>query len=91
MNEITFEDLPKKVAEVLDNQQKILSMLAESPNNQKAEYITRAQLKKMLNIRSDVTVIEWEKKGQLQPYRVGKRVLYRLDEVEEVLRSFDRK
>ena len=62
MQKIKFEELPKKVGELIENQEKIMSMLSESQKNSKEQYIDRHQLKEMLNISSDVTVIEMEKK-----------------------------
>lgn len=88
---LTFEEIPDKMAEVIENQNKIISLLTESPANQKAQYITRKELKRMLSVSSDVTIIEMERKGQLTPYRMGKRVLYKVGEVEEALKSFNRK
>lgn len=90
MNKLSFEQIPDKMAEVIENQERIISMLSESPANQKAQYITRKEVKRLLNVSSDVTIIEMEKKGQLKPYRIGRRVLYKISEVESTMQSFER-
>jgi hypothetical protein len=91
MSQIKFEDLPDKMTEVLENQQKIINMLMESPSNRREQYITRKEVKRMLSVNSDVTIIEMERQGTLTPYRIGKRVLYKVGEVENALKSFNRK
>ena len=51
---------------------------------QMEEYRTRNETAKMINI-SLPTLNEYTKKGILTAYRVGKRVLYKLSEIESAL------
>ena len=55
-----------------------------NPKEEAAEYITRAEVSRMLKV-SMVTVSEWSKKGILTPYKCGKRVYFKHLEVEAAL------
>ena len=90
MCKIKFDDLPEKMEELIKQQKEIMGMLVESAANRKEMYIPRKEVKKMLHVSSDVTIIDMERKKQLTPYRVGRRVLYKVGEVEETLKSFKR-
>lgn len=48
---------------------------------QQDEYITRNEIAKLFKI-SLMTVHDWTKKGILQSYKIGNRVLYKKHEVE---------
>lgn len=87
---LSLESLPEAVSELLDKQERILSMLEASPSNRMENFVNRQEVKKMLNISSDTTVIEMEKRGQLQPYRIGRRVLYKVGDIEGIMKSFKR-
>ena len=52
----------------------------------KSEWITRKQASFMLSV-SLVTISDWSKKGILKAYRIGNRVRFKLNEIEEVLNS----
>ena len=87
---LSLESLPEAVSELLDKQERILSMLEASPSNRMENFVNRQEVKKMLNISSYTTVIEMEKRGQLQPYRIGRRVLYKVGDIEGIMKSFKR-
>jgi excisionase family DNA binding protein len=48
------------------------------------EYLTRAEVAELLKI-SLPTVSDWSKKGILKPYRLGKKVLFKLSEIDDAL------
>ena len=90
MKRIAFDDMPEKMAEILEKQEKIIAMLSDSPANQRAQFITRKEVKRLLNVNSDVTILSMEEKQILKPYRAGRRVLYKIEEVEKALKEIKR-
>lgn len=46
--------------------------------------IPRTQVKKLLGV-ADPTLIMWEHKGLIKSYRMGRRVFYNMDEVQEII------
>lgn len=48
------------------------------------EFLTRKEVAKLLKV-SLVTLSEWNKKGILKPYRIGKLIRYKKPEIEEAL------
>jgi excisionase family DNA binding protein len=52
--------------------------------NSSPTYLTRAQVAQKLSITL-FTVNEWTKKGKLSGYRIGRRVLYKENEVDKAL------
>jgi excisionase family DNA binding protein len=48
------------------------------------KYLSRIEVAKLLKI-SLPTLNEWTKLGYVQSYRIGKRVLYKIDEIEDSL------
>lgn len=49
-----------------------------------ANLITRKEVSALLSV-SVVTIIDWDKKGILKPYKIGNRIRYKLADVESVL------
>jgi hypothetical protein len=49
-------------------------------------YLTRFQVVDMLQI-SLPTLNNWSKAGIVQSYRIGNRILYKLDEIEQAIRQ----
>lgn len=52
----------------------------------KSEWISRKQASTLLGV-SLVTISDWTKKDILKAYRIGNRVRFKLNEIEEVLNS----
>jgi excisionase family DNA binding protein len=81
LNGINVEELLEKIAKLID---------ARLSNNQLKELKTQSQLlsrkevSKLLKI-SYPTLADWTKEGWLQSYKIGNRVLYKLEEVETAL------
>lgn len=48
------------------------------------EYITRKELAEILKVTL-VTIIDWDKKGILKPYRLGNLIRYKRSEIEQAL------
>ncbi|WP_163709994.1 hypothetical protein [Mangrovibacterium lignilyticum] len=55
------------------------------------ELISRKEAKKILGVRSDLTMIRWEAKGMLTPIRVGAKIMYQKENVLSAAESFERK
>lgn len=49
-------------------------------------YLTRKNVSTLLGV-SLVTIHEWSKKGILKPYRIGNRVRFKFNEIEDVLNN----
>ena len=85
MSELTFEQLPKAVAEIYCEILLVKKQLKEIQTNLipklPTEYLTRAELSEMLHCDLS-TIHNWTKKGKLKPYGIGNRVYYKRGEVE---------
>lgn len=53
---------------------------------QRSEWITRKEASSLLGV-SLVTIHDWTKKDILKAYRIGNRVRFKLQEIEQVLNS----
>jgi len=62
----------------------IHELILETKKEKPVEYLTRQQVAKMLKI-SLVTISEWNKKGILKPYRIGRLVRYKSNELQDAL------
>lgn len=85
MEVLTFEQLPKAVAEIYSEILIVKKQLNEIQTNLipklPTEYLTRTGLAEMLQCDLS-TIHNWTKKGKLKPYGIGNRVYYKRVEVE---------
>ena len=85
MEVLTFEQLPKAVAEIYSEILIVKKQLNEIQTNLipklPTEYLTRTGLAEMLQCDL-ATIHNWTKKGKLKPYGIGNRVYYKRVEVE---------
>lgn len=86
--EITVSDLVCVVKDVANAT--ATSFLEKMNKERSPELITRKEAKKMLNITTDCTMIKWEDKGFLKPYRIGGRIFYQRDEIIAAFERFSR-
>ena len=49
-----------------------------------SEYLTRKEVSAILKV-SEVTLIDWDKKGIIKPYRLGNLIRYKSNELEQAL------
>ena len=89
MNKIIFNalsesDLKRILREVLSEQQSSDSIKPET--TEKTTFLNRLEVVELLKI-SLPTLSNWTKEGILQSYRIGRRVLYREDEVTSSLQK----
>jgi hypothetical protein len=61
MENLRLEDVPQVLTKVIENQERIINMLTNNPQDARVQYVPRSEVKKMLNIGSDTTVIEIER------------------------------
>jgi flagellar biosynthesis/type III secretory pathway chaperone len=82
INAFNEEDLRRVIREELEERSK--SEIVQKAIEKKATYLNRFEVVDLLRI-SLPTLANWTKEGILQSYRIGKRVLYRVDEVNSSL------
>jgi excisionase family DNA binding protein len=90
MQGITVDSLLKKIEEIIDNRftDRVAQLLKPSP---KIEYLSRKEVSELLKV-SLVTVHKWTNEGLINSYRIGRRVMYKKNEIEAALigRKFKR-
>lgn len=78
---LTATDFFSRIEEIIDNK---INSKAETKPSRQGPYFTRKQTASFLTI-SLPTLNTWTKEGILQSYRIGNRVLYKQEEVENSL------
>jgi len=90
LNPVTFENMPKAVAQVFQEVTTIKKELIELKSSfqpkEPTEYMTRKEVASMLKCDPS-TVHNWTKKGKLIKYCIGDRTYYKRKEVEAALTS----
>ena len=80
LNGIDLKDLLSSIGDLID---KKLEQKLPAQKNQ-SNYLSRTEVCKLLKITLP-TLNDWSKLGRLQSYKIGNRVLYKQDEVENAL------
>lgn len=86
--EVSADDLMKMMKDVI--KETTNSVLARYDKERKPEFMTRKEAMKRLEVKSEATMINWERKGYLHPHRIGGRIFYRHDEVVDAFERFTR-
>lgn len=81
---INTEDLKKLFREVLEERLKQEFKPKESAN--RIAYLNRFEVAEVLKI-SLPTLNNWSKSGIIQSYRIGNRVLYKTDEIDQAVQK----
>src|SRR5580704_5883955 len=79
---ITVKQLLEQIGEVIET--KISAAIPAFSQSNRQKYISRAEVAKLLRV-SLPTLGEYVKLGWLKPYKIGRRVLFKQDEIEESL------
>jgi len=79
---ISLDEFRELLVETVNSKFKVEEVQSKVQSNQK--YLSRVEVANLLKI-SLPTLNEWTKLGHLQSYRIGNRVLYKADEVDESL------
>lgn len=74
---LTVDDLCNRIRSTIQEELQRSSTLKE----ENSQYLTRSEVASLLKI-SIPTLHSYTKKGKLTAYRIGRRVLYRSDELE---------
>lgn len=84
---INEDDLRRIIKEVVSEQ---ISKLHPSHSGSKKRevYLTRKELSLRLKV-SVQTLIDWDRKGILKPYRIGNQIRYKESELESCLESIN--
>lgn len=82
LNGLNVEQLLERIGKLLDSK---LSKAADPPKIQ-STFLSRTEVSKLLKI-SLPTLHEWTKLKWLQSYKIGNRVLYKLEEIEDALKN----
>lgn len=80
LNGISLNELLNCIGELIDD--KLAS--AKSVENKETKYLGRQEVCTLLKI-SLPTLNDWTKLGRLRSYKIGTRVLYKVEEVENSL------
>jgi len=79
---IRLEDLPAIVSEMDEKLNKILEAQKNPEDN--TEYLTRNEVMQRLKLGSYNTIMKLERKKILNPVRVGRKLLYKKSEVDNI-------
>jgi len=77
-----LEDLPNIVSEMDEKINKILE--AQQTPEDSTEYLTRNEVMQRLKIGSYNTIMNLEKRNILNPVRIGRKLLYKKTEVDNI-------
>jgi len=80
LNGISLNDLLLHIGQLIDEKLR----QSKSSKNHQCNFLGRIEVSRLLKI-SLPTLNEWSKLGWLQSYKIGNRVLYKQDEVENSL------
>lgn len=85
---LNIQEFKELLYETFETKFKVLVQGNQVQSNQvqsnKPAYYSRSEVAKLLKI-SLPTLNEWSKQGIIQSYRIGKRVLYKTEEIENSL------
>jgi len=79
---INVDDLVEKITQVIETKFDLLSKTKFVKPDLK--YVSRFEVARMLKI-SLPTLHDWTNLGRLKAYKIGRRVLYKADEIDEAI------
>jgi hypothetical protein len=82
--EINVSELKKIISDVIE--EKLKSSSRKEIPEKKTLYLNRFEVVELLKI-SLPTLNNWSKSGIVQAYRIGNRVLYKADEIDQAIQS----
>lgn len=78
----TPEEVNRPILDIIQNG--FEKILAQFQPKQPTEYLTRNQVKEMLDVDMS-TVHNWTKRGKLKAYGIGNRIYYKRSEIEQAI------
>lgn len=83
---ISPEDLKASIVSEIKAEINLLSQQLKPKED--TEYLTRKEVSQLLQV-SIVTLIDWDKKGVLKPYRIGNLIRYKKKDIEQsIIKKF---
>jgi excisionase family DNA binding protein len=79
MTGVKLDELLEKIGQLIDS--KLGKGFQPLPDENQSKYVSRAEVAKLLRITLP-TLHDWTKQGWLKAYKMGSRVLYKLEEVQ---------
>ncbi len=73
---------------LLDGMEERIKELVERPEKKEVKYLTRKEVAELLSI-SLPTLHDWSKRKILNPYRIGNRVYFKIDEIDQSLKQIN--
>ena len=86
--EITASDLLAVIDNAVNKAKEAFAKEADQIAND--EFIPRKEAMEILNVKTVLTMIRWEKKEYLTPYRMSSRIFYKKSEVLAAVEQFKR-
>lgn len=87
---LTYNEVPAGITEILQRMESMETSLARLIGNHKPQqpdsYITCQKAAEILHITLP-TLLTWTLDGKVKGYRIGRRVLYKKNEVEQAVTS----
>jgi excisionase family DNA binding protein len=83
-----LKDFQDMIGEIVE--EKLRQLRDEKPDKVNEEYLTRREVCERIRV-SYATLHSYTKEGLLKSYKIGGRVLYRQDEVEQSLQTIQAK
>jgi excisionase family DNA binding protein len=83
LNGINVDELLERIGKLIDSR---LNNPQAKELKTRSQLLSRKEVSKLLKI-SYPTLADWTKEGWLQSYKIGNRVLYKLEEVEQALQK----
>lgn len=78
IHSFNVDDFRKLIGDVID--EKLTQLTQREKPQSKTNYLDRKEVAELLKV-SLPTLNEWSKLGIVQSYRIGKRILYKQDEI----------
>ncbi|MEO9146193.1 MAG: helix-turn-helix domain-containing protein [Ginsengibacter sp.] len=89
---LTYNEVPAGITEILHRMESMETSLARLISNHKPQqpdsYITRQEAADTLHITLP-TLLTWTMDGKIKGYRIGRRVLYKKNEINEAVTSIN--
>ena len=81
-----LEELKESLKSVLPKLLKEFIPKVEGKNgNFPDKYVSRQEVMKAFQLRARSSIWQWENKGKLTPYKIGRRVFYLREEVDKII------
>jgi excisionase family DNA binding protein len=77
-----LNDFKNLISEALDERLALTS--SKDSNNSNLDYLSRKEVSLLLKI-SFTTLHDWSKRGIIQSYRIGNKILYKRNEIEQAI------